>query len=293
MTQRMRTYNELADEDRSKLMGQVIAQRDKVRERLASVRHVVAVMSGKGGVGKSFVTAALAAELARRAKRVGVLDADLHGPTAARMLGVSGQSLEVRAEGVMPALADNEVRVMSTDLLLPEGAPLQWREPEHEGFVWHGALEAGMLREFLGDVVWGELDVLLIDLPPGTERLTALHELVPQLAGVVVVTIPSDASRRAVERAAQAALALHVSVLGVVENMAGYRCPACAVVSPLFEGNAALAITSTTGAPLLASIPFDPEAQAAADRGHSKGTGRIATEIRELADGLLDRVGSA
>ena len=290
MSKPIRTYFDLTDPDRSQLGTQVGDQRERVKERLAPVRHVVAVMSGKGGVGKSFVTAALATALARRGRTVGVLDADLHGPTAARMLGVHGGHLEVTATGVRPVESDDGVRVMSTDLILPEGAPLRWREPEHERFVWHGTLEAGMLREFLSDVDWGELDLLLVDLPPGTERLTALHELVPNLAGVLVVTIPSDASRRAVERAVETAIAEKVPVLGIVENMAGYRCPHCDEVSPLFEGNAALAISSATGVPIMASIPFLPEGQAASEKGHQEGTGQLANEIRELSDGLLDRL---
>jgi len=290
VTNRIRTYNELAGEDRSQLMGQVVAQRDRVKERLATVRHVVGVMSGKGGVGKSFVTAALATELGRRGKRIGVLDADLHGPSTARMLGVAGGQLEVREDGVVPAINADDIRVMSTDLLLPDGEPLRWREPRHESFVWHGTLEAGMLREFLADVIWGELDLLLVDLPPGTERLNALREFVPNLSGVLMVTIPSDASKRAVERAVEAVKDSGVPVLGLVENMAGYRCPACENLSPLFDGSAARDISDASGVPILASLPFSPEAQAGADRGRMPATGRMAAEVRELADALLDSV---
>jgi ATP-binding protein involved in chromosome partitioning len=292
-TKPIRTYNELTEADRSQLGTQVAEQRDRIRDRLATVRHVVAVMSGKGGVGKSFVTAALASALARRGRKIGVLDADLHGPTTARMLAVEGGTLEVREDGVVPAVGTDEVRVMSTDLLLPEGAPLRWREPKDERFVWHGVLEAGMLREFLGDVVWGELDLLLVDLPPGTERLTALVQFVPALAGALAVTIPSDSSRRAVERAIDIAREAHVPLLGIVENMAGYVCPHCGELSPLFAGEAAQALAATSGASVLASIPFDPASQDAADRGRMPpGTGRVASAIRDLADGLLDRLGA-
>ncbi|MFI5207927.1 MAG: P-loop NTPase [Gemmatimonadales bacterium] len=284
MSRRVRTYNELDGADRSGLGAQVGAQRERVRARLASVARVIAVMSGKGGVGKSFVTAALATALARRGLRVGVLDADLHGPTTARMLGAQGP-LEVTDGGVRPAVAADGVRVMSSDLLLPEDAPLSWREPTGDGFIWRGTLEAGMLREFLADVAWGDLDVLLVDLPPGTERLSALMEFVPGLSGILAVTIPADASRRAVARALEMAKQHGAKILGVIENMAGYACPSCGTVAPLFKGQAARMLSRATGAPVLASIPFDPS-QSEADAGHIRSEGAAAQAIALVADAL-------
>ncbi|HSD66294.1 MAG TPA: P-loop NTPase, partial [Vicinamibacteria bacterium] len=154
---RLRTYNEVTGEDRSGLGSQIAAQHARVEARLSGVGHVVAVMSGKGGVGKSFVTAGLAAAVARTGRGAGILDADLHGPTAARMVGAAGGRLAVGDDGVSPAIAPGGVRVMSSDLLLPEGAPLRWREPGRFRHAWRGTLESGMLREFLADVRWGEL----------------------------------------------------------------------------------------------------------------------------------------
>jgi ATP-binding protein involved in chromosome partitioning len=244
---RVRTYHELKGDSASELGAQVEAQHDRVRDRLAAIRHLVAVMSGKGGVGKSFVTAGLAEALARSGWAAGVLDGDLHGPTAARMLGIRPVRLEVGPAGVQPAIAPSGVRVMSSDLLLAEGKPLRWREPGHGGHVWRGTLEAGMLREFLSDVVWGALDVLLVDLPPGTDRLDALVDLVPDRVGLVVVTIPSDASFRAVQRAVAAARGDGVHVLGVIENMAGYRCRSCGAEGPLFAGDAGERLARETG----------------------------------------------
>jgi ATP-binding protein involved in chromosome partitioning len=286
MSRKVRTYHELDGADRSGLGAQVGAQRERVRARLTSVARVIAVMSGKGGVGKSFVTATLATTLARRRLAVGVLDADLHGPTTARMLGATGP-LEVTADGVRPATATEGVRVMSSDLLLPEDAPLAWREPAGDGFVWRGTLEAGMLREFLGDVAWGDLDVLLVDLPPGTERLSALIEFVPDLSGILAVTIPSDSSRRAVARALEMAKQRGARILGVIENMAGYECPSCGKVAPLFQGEAAKTLAKASGAPVLASIPFDPAAQAGADGGRLRTDGAAAHAIAHVADALM------
>jgi ATP-binding protein involved in chromosome partitioning len=268
---RLRTYRELTGEDRSGLGAQVDAQHARIASRLASVRNVVAVMSGKGGVGKSFVTAGLAAGLARAGRATGVLDADLHGPTVARMLGASAGRLAVADDGVAPATGVGGLRVMSSDLLLAEGMPLQWQEPDRFRHVWRGTLEAGMLREFLSDVKWGALDVLLVDLPPGRDRLDALVELLPRLPGVVVVTIPSEASFRSVRRSVAAAREAGLPIYGVIENMAGYRCAGCAADGPLFRGDAGERLAREAGAPLLARVPFDPRAQDAVDAGDPGG----------------------
>lgn len=284
---RLRTYHELTGEDRSGLGSQVAAQHARVAARLAAIRHVVAVMSGKGGVGKSLVTAGLAAGLARAGRATGVLDADLHGPTTARMLGATAGRLEVGEDGVSPAVAPDGVRVASSDLLLPEGAPLRWREPQRLRHVWRGALESGLLRELLADVRWGALDVLLVDLPPGTDRLDALAELLPRPPGVVVVTIPSEASYRAVRRAVAAARDASLPVLGVIENMASYRCPGCSKAGPLFAGDAGERLAREAGAPLLARLPFDPRVQAAADAG---GLDATAGALAPAARALLSRL---
>lgn len=257
-----RTYRDLQDRDRSDLLGQVTAQRARVADRLAAVRSVVTVVSGKGGVGKSFTSASLAVAAARRGWTVGVVDADLRSPTVARMLGAAGP-LAVLDGGVMPAVAGSGLRVMSADFLLEDGSPLAWREPAGEGFVWRGALEMGALRGFLGDVVWGALDLLLVDLPPGADGMSDVATLVPGLTGAIAVTIPSAESRRSVTRTLRAVLAGGQTVLGVIENMAGYRCAACDTVGPLYAGDAGDALAAEFGLDLLGRIPFDPAADPA------------------------------
>lgn len=256
-----RTYNEVTGKDQSGLLDQVLAQRARVTERLKAVSCVVAVVSGKGGVGKSYVTTFLARCLAgTRPDRVAVLDADLHSPTAARMLDAKGP-LTVTDAGIEPAMCPYGVRVMSMDLLLPEGRPLAWNDGKAERFVWRGTLETGALREFLSDVVWGPLDFLLIDMPPGADRLSDLVELVPNLAGALVVTIPSDESRRSVERAMHAAKEAGVKLLGIVENMSGYVCRGCGELGPLFAGDAGAELASAFDVPLLGKIPFQASAR--------------------------------
>jgi len=294
MTIEHRTYADLSAPDTSRMVEQVTAQHARVAERLARVKACVAVMSGKGGVGKSLTSAALAAALARLGLRAGLLDADLVGPSAARMSGVQPSGLAVHEDGVRPARSPAGVRVMSMELLLEEGAPLSWREPDSESFVWRGAQERSALREFLADVEWGELDVLLVVLPPGTQRLIDLHELLPRLDGLVVVTIPSGASEGAVARSMRLARDREIPILGVVENMAGYACPGCGETKPLFPGEAGARLAEAHDAPLLGRVPFDPEAAALAESGdldalvHRTAAGRV---FGDVAASVLQAIG--
>lgn len=260
-----RSYREVTGEDASRLGEQVARQRRRVEERLAEIRRVVAVVSGKGGVGKSHVTAALALGSAPKfGGRVGVLDADLEGPTVATLLGAAGP-LKLSSDGVHPATGRADIKVVSTSLLLEEGQPLRWRDPGTERFVWRGTLEAGTLREFLADVLWGPLDLLLVDLPPGGHRLEDLADVAPMVAGLVAVTIPSDESRRTVERSLATARERGLKILGVVENMSGYRCSGCDATGALFPGNAGEALAAAFGVPLLTRVPFHPEGGPDAD----------------------------
>jgi len=252
-----RSYFDVTGPDRSALGEQVGRQRARVIERLREVKRVVAVVSGKGGVGKSYVTAALARAIAQRAAPVGVLDADLQSPTVARLLGARGP-LRVADDAVHPALGTGNVRVVSTDLLLDDGRPLTWRSTAGEAHVWRGAAETGVLREFLADVAWGALDVLLIDMPPDAGRLADLATLVHDKLVAIAVTIPSDESARSVQRALTAARDAGVTILGVVENMSGYACATCDTIGPLFSGNAGARLSAAFDVPLLAQLPFAP-----------------------------------
>ncbi|MFQ5678665.1 MAG: P-loop NTPase [Gemmatimonadota bacterium] len=286
---RIRTYSELTEADASGLPEQIREQGERIARRLSTVRHLVAVLSGKGGVGKSFVAAALATAARRAGWRVGLLDADLNGPTALRFLGGRRASLRVEEGNVAPAVSPSGIAFFSMDLLLEEGAPLEWREPGSETFVWRGAQERGAVREFLGDVAWGERDLLLVDLPPGTQRLVELVELAPDVAGALVVTLPSAASWASVHRSVEVARRRGVPILGVVENMSAYACSGCGGLEPLFSGQGGARLAAQFGVPLLGRIPFDPRAAALADEGKLEtllGETRAGAEVREVAERL-------
>jgi ATP-binding protein involved in chromosome partitioning len=277
-------YRDIAGDGGSNIEAQVTAQQARMRARLAQVRAIVAVVSGKGGVGKSSLTANLAACWAREGRRVGVLDADLNGPTMATMLGVRGRRLAVGADGVAPPEGALGVRVMSMDLLLPsDDAPLVWEAPtQAESHTWRGAMEANALREFLTDTAWGALDVLLLDLPPGTDRLVTVASLVPALSGTIVVTIPSDVSHLVVRKSITVAAQAKAPVLGLVENMAG-----------LFPGRPGEDLAREAGIPFLGAVPFDPALAAAADLGEPLVASAPSSEAARAITAIAHAVGAA
>ena len=198
-------------------------------------------MSGKGGVGKSYVTAHLARSLARSGRAVGVLDADFNGPTIPALL-------QTPPEAAAPAIGLDGVKCVSMGHFLTDGAPLSFTGPPAEGFVWRGAMEAAALREFLGDVEWGPLDFLLLDLPPGMQRYLELCDILGAPPAVLTVTIPTAESRDAVRRAMRAAVERGSDLLGIVENMVG----------PQFPGTAGDDLAREFNAPVIARIPFNP-----------------------------------
>lgn len=246
----MRTYHQLTDPDRSGLAEQIGAQRRRVAERLAGVRRIVAVMSGKGGVGKSYVTAHLARAFARAGHSAGVLDADLNGPTIPGLLGVSGARLTAHGAQVEPSIGTDGVRCVSMGQLIEDGAPLAFKGPAAESFVWRGAMEASALRELLGDVAWGVLDFLLLDLPPGMQRYLELCDILGHPPAVLTVTIPTPESRDAVRRAMRAAASRGSELLGIVENMVGGE----------LKGSAGDELADEFSVVVIGRVPFHPAA---------------------------------
>lgn len=286
-------YRDIAGDGGSNILAQVEEFQARLRERMGRVRKKVAVTSGKGGVGKSVLTANLAVALATGGRLVGVLDADLNGPSMAKILGVREQRLLVSEEGLQPAGGPLGVKVLSMDLFLPEDVtPLTWQAPTQEdAFVWRETMEVTALRELLTDTAWGELDLLLLDLPPGAARLPALAGLLIDLDGALVVTIPSEVSQLVVGRSVELARTHGVRLLGLVENMAGYLCARCGTVGELFPGDSG-SLAEASGLPFLGRIPFDPRIARCADRGtpyivEHPGT-RAAQALRELSARVCD-----
>jgi len=236
-----------------------LEQEKRLKQRMSKVKHKIAVISGKGGVGKSVVTANLAMALAWKGYSVGVLDADIHGPCIPKMFGLHGQRLQAGPPGVFPAVGPMRIKVVSIDFLLPaEEAPV----------IWRGPLKMAAIRQFLSDIVWGPLDFLLIDLPPGTgDEPLSVMQLLPEMGGVIIVTIPSEVSQIVVKKAVVFAQKLNVPVIGIIENMSGFVCPKCGAKIDIFRTGGGEKIAKELIVPFLGKIPIDPEICTASDEG--------------------------
>jgi len=236
-------------------------QLKKVQERMSKVKHKIAVISGKGGVGKSVVTANLAVAFALNGRegRIGILDADIHGPCIPKIIGLKGTRLQAGPPGIFPASGPLGIKVVSMDFLLPE---------QETPVIWRGPLKYQAIRQFLSDIVWGELDYLFIDLPPGTgDEPLSVMQLLPDMDGVVIVTIPSEVSQGVVKKAVSFARQLKTRILGVIENMSGFICPNCGAEINIFKVGGGEKIANEMGIPFLGRIPIDPKICEDSDEG--------------------------
>lgn len=293
---KIRKYRDVADPAAEDIVAQVTRQADRLASRLAAVRQVVIVASGKGGVGKSALTANLAIALADAGYAVGAVDADLNGPSLARMLGAHGQQLQVQDDALQPAIGTLGIRLISSDLLLPERAPLRWRNPAGgpdagaPAFLFQSVYEGGVLRELIADVAWGALDFLLVDAPPGTDKLDRLIQLLPTPPVVLLVGTPSQAARAVVARSATVAAESGAREIGLIVNFASHVCEKCGHESPLYEADSAEALAAEAGVALWGAVPFDRQLAAATDRGEPFGRDHAgapaARAIRAVANQL-------
>ena len=234
----MKTYEDIAGDGGSNIIEQVEALGEKLRARLDRIKYKVALMSGKGGVGKSSLTANVAACLVDKGHSVGILDADLNGPSICHLLGVkNSHKLTIDDRGVQPGVGSHNIKLMSMDMLLSSpDSPVMWTEEADATAVWVSTMESTALRELVADTDWGDLDFLLIDMPPGSDRIDNIRSLIPELAGVVEITIPSPLSQHIVSKSITKNNKMKVPIIGLVENMAGYTCPHCEKEGPLFKG---------------------------------------------------------
>ncbi len=248
---------EMTDEERRQI-GLGGDKQAGVAERFNHIRRVVAVMSGKGGVGKSLVTALLAVAFRQDGQKVGVLDADITGPSIPKMFGLHGAP-PMGPVGILPAETRTGIKVMSINLLLPA---------EDEAVIWRGPLISGVIKQFWGDVLWGDLDWLVVDLPPGTSdaALTVMQSL--PLSGVVLVSSPQDLAEMVVRKAARMARTMQVPLLGLVENMSYFVCPDSGRRYEVFGPSRSEEMARQLGVPFLGRLPLDPRISELCDAGN-------------------------
>lgn len=234
-------------------------QMDKVEVNpFSSIHKVIAVMSGKGGVGKSSVTSLLATSLSRKEKRVGILDADFTGPSIPKVFGLNDKMAKTGPMGILPEITAGGIKVMSINLLM---------EQKDDPVIWRGPILSNTVKQFFSEVVWGDLDYLFIDLPPGTGDvpLTIMQSL--PIDGIVIVSSPQELVKLIVTKSIKMAKMLNVPLIGIVENMSYLECPDCKKIIKLFGESSIDEIAKETGIPVLAQLPIDPEFAALCDSG--------------------------
>ena len=288
----MKGYHDIAGDGGSRILEQVAEQRTRITDGLAGVRHLVAIGSGKGGVGKSTLTLQLAGALRARGLRVAILDADFNGPSQARMAGVQEALFVPGGHKVALPRTRDGIGVFSMGSVIPESESLEFESAAHgESYTWRATREYALLGEILGAFEWGELDLLLFDLPPGAERTVQYADFLESRTSFLLVTIPSAVARGVVARSVAALSKDPHRLLGYVENMSGYYCRDCDAIKPLFAAPEA----SGLEIPCLGTIPFDPELARHCDRGIPFAALRespVGRSLEQVAQELWDRLES-
>lgn len=265
-------------------------ERQKLESRLCRVKRKIVVLSGKGGVGKSTMAVNLAAGLQATGLKTGLLDVDLHGPSIPTMLGLENSALIGTKEGLIP-LDVNGLKVVSSGFFLKN---------QDDAVIWRGPMKTNVIRQFLQDVLWGDLDLLVIDSPPGTgDEPLSVCQLIRNIDGAVIVTTPQRVAAVDVRKSITFCRQLKVPVLGLIENMSGFACPKCGEISPIFGSGGGERIAVDMEVPFLGAVPIDPRVTAAGDTGRvpieSDASGAAAQRMRKIIKALsaMPAVGKA
>ncbi len=274
-----------AQKQRSGEADQRFSERQAIASRMCAIGKKIVVLSGKGGVGKSTVSANLAAALVMAGKTVGLVDIDIHGPSIPRMLHIDGMPVQGTETGILPIELPGGLKVMSMGLLL---------RSKDDAVIWRGPMKYTAIKQFLADVEWGPLDYLIVDCPPGTgDEPLAIIELIDKPDGAIVVTTPQQVAVQDVRRSIRFCEQTSVPVLGIIENMSGFICPHCGNRSDIFGAGGGEALAKVAGVPFLGAIPMDPQVVVSGDDGkpfvQSEPDGEtakaFAAAIRPLLEG--------
>ncbi|MHA1917870.1 MAG: Mrp/NBP35 family ATP-binding protein [Candidatus Ranarchaeia archaeon] len=249
-----------------------------VKETLKDVKKIYAVISGKGGVGKTTIAVNLAASLAVKQKNVGILDLDITGPNVPKMLDLEGQQPKSDGSKILPIMGPLKMKVMSMEFLL--------NDPD-QPVIWRGPLKMKVIQEFLTDVVWGDLDYLIVDMPPGTgDEALSLMQLIPDINGIIMVTTPQEVALLDVKKALKMAQIMKRPVTGIIENMSGFVCPKCGEITDIFGTKGGENAAKELGLDFLGKLPIDPKIREASD----DGSPFIVMHKESLAKKELDKI---
>lgn len=258
-----------------------------VAENMKGIKHKIVVLSGKGGVGKTTVAANLATSFAKRGKTAGILDVDIYGPNVPKLLGLEGQRPAVDDDFIEPILGPLDMKVMSMGFLL---------QKDDDAVAWRGPLVAKAISQFLANVRWGDLDILVVDLPPGTgDEILSILQSIPDIDGVIIVSTPQEVAVLDARRAIQLVEKMGVPVLGIVENMSEFVCPKCGESYKIFGEGAAKKASEEYGIEHLGTLPLDPRVIALSDKGTpfviEEPDSKVANAFSDLVDKLANKVG--
>ena len=237
----------------------ISAEDFKLQESLGKIKHVIIVMSGKGGVGKSTVSTNIACTLSMMGYQTGIMDVDITGPNIPKMFGIEDERLEVENEKLIPVLVPPSLKVVSMAFLLPS---------KDDAVVWRGPVKMTAIRQFIEDVEWGDLDYLVVDMPPGTgDEAISIIQLMPKADGMVIVTTPQDValldSRKSITFSAQA----NIPIIGLIENMSGFVCPHCGKETDIFKSGGGVATAKNMNIQFLGAVPIEPKIVVSGDSG--------------------------
>lgn len=241
------------------MTAESIEEETRLQDALGKIKHIIIVMSGKGGVGKSTVSSNLATELSNRGYQVGIMDVDITGPNIAKMFGVEDEKLHVLDERLIPVTVPPSLKLMSMAFLLPDkDSPIMWRGP----------VKMGAIKQFIEDVNWGDLDYLVVDMPPGTgDEALSVVQLMPKADGMVIVTTPQDVALLDSRKSLRFGAETHIPIIGIVENMSGFVCPHCGEVTDIFKSGGGEAAAKELNVQFLGKVPIEPGVVDAGDSG--------------------------
>lgn len=241
------------------LTEETIQEETKLQNALGQIKHIIIVMSGKGGVGKSTVSSNLAATLSMQGNQVGIMDVDITGPNIPKMFGVEKEPIRAENDMLIPVMVPPSLKIMSMAFLLPSpDSPVMWRGP----------VKMGAIKQFIEDVNWGYLDYLIIDMPPGTgDEALSIVQLIPKADGMVIVTTPQEVALLDSRKSLRFGAETNIPIIGIVENMSGFVCPCCGEVTNIFKSGGGEQAAKELNVQFLGKVPIEPAVADAGDSG--------------------------